>query len=122
MSETKKILIIDDSVIIRKTLRAILEKGQRYEVYEATNGEEGYRQYCTLKPDLVTMDIMMDKMNGMELTKKIIEQFPDAKIVMISSNDQREKVVDAVKSGAKNYIVKPFSEDRVIATIRAIIG
>ena len=119
---TWKILIIDDSIITRKALHNIFEKYGVYEIHEATSGEEGMRQYTTVLPDIVTMDIMMADMNGAELTKMIVAKYPLAKIIVVSANDQRSIVLEAIRNGAKNYITKPFTEEKVLTAVRTLLS
>jgi len=119
--ERKKVLIIDDSTVTRKSLRDFFSSLQRFDIHEAENAEEGYSSYRKILPDLVTMDITMKGMNGVELTRKLMEEFPAAKIVMVSASDQQEMVVQALRSGAKNYIVKPFDNDKFAAIVNSIV-
>lgn len=115
------VLIVDDSRTSRKMLREILEKGHHEIIGEALNGEEGYLKYKELKPDLVTMDITMPKMDGIEslsLIKKIDE---NSKVVMITAAGQKEKMVEAVKRGADEFITKPFDEDDILEAINKIM-
>ena len=108
-----KILIVDDSRTSRKILRGILEN-EGYEVVgEATNGQEGYERYCELKPDLVTMDITMPVLDGIEALKKIKGEYPDAKIVMITAAGQKAKMVEAVRNGATEFVTKPFEPEHL---------
>ena len=94
------ILIVDDSRTSRKILKGILE-GEGYEVVgEATNGQEGYDRYVELKPDVVTMDITMPVLDGIEALKKIKSEYPDAKVVMVTAAGQKTKMVEAVQNGA----------------------
>ena len=119
---TWKVLIIDDSVITRKALRNIFEKYGVYEIHEASNGGEGMRQYEEVRPDIVTMDIMMGDFSGAELTKRIIAKYPLAKIIVVSANDQRDIVLEAIRNGAKNYITKPFAEEKVLTAVRNLLS
>lgn len=106
-----KILIVDDSRISRKMLRNLLEADGHEIVGEAVNGEEGYLMYKELTPELVTMDITMPRMDGIEALQ-LIRKFDDgAKVVMISAAGQESKIITAFKHGAKEFITKPFDED-----------
>lgn len=107
------VLIVDDSMVMRKTLKSILEKEGFTIAEEATNGEEAVAKYQTAKPDFVTMDINMPKKDGIQAVKEIKAIDSNAKIVMISSLDEKELVVEAIKSGAKYYILKPVTENKV---------
>lgn len=113
-----KILIVDDSAISRKKLKAILEAGKHQIIGEAGDGVEACDKYKALKPELVTMDITMPNMDGITALKQIIKSDPKAKVVMITALGMGETILEALNSGAKNYITKPFSEDQVINSIR----
>lgn len=116
-----RILIADDSVVIRKTLKKILLRAGHQVVSEAENGYEAIEAYRTTQPDIVTMDISMPMMNGIEATEKIIMQYYDAKIVMISAVDEKNKVFEALEKGAKHYILKPFNENTVLKIIDVVL-
>lgn len=113
-----KILIVDDAAFMRMMLRGIF-LGAGYEVVgEAANGVEGIQKYKELRPDFVTMDITMPEMNGIEATKEITAFDANAKIVMCSAMGQQAMVLDAIKSGARDFLVKPFDAKKVIETVR----
>jgi len=116
------ILIVDDSKTSRKMLRAVLEKGNYEIIGEASNGEEGFVKYKELKPDLVTMDITMPSMDGIESLALIKHEDESAKVIMITAAGQKEKMVEALKSGAEDFITKPYEEDIVLDTIKRVIG
>lgn len=116
-----KILIVDDSMIMRRNLKAILVQAGHSVIAEASNGKEAFIEYEKHMPDLVTMDITMPIMNGIDAVKKIISSFPDARIVMISALDQRNMVFEALENGAKHYIVKPIAADNVLSVIHAVL-
>lgn len=116
-----RLLIVDDSAIMRRNLKHILE-GAGFEVVgEGVDGKKGYDLYKELKPDLVTMDIEMPNVDGVTAVKNIIRDFPEAKIIMVSSLSQKSLVYNAIKSGAKNYIVKPIVVDKVIKVINEVL-
>lgn len=114
------VLIVDDSRTSRKILRGVLERGGFEIVGEATNGEEGYLKYKELNPDIVTMDITMPTMDGIESLSLIKHADENAKVVMITAAGQKEKMVDALKRGAEEFITKPFDEAEVLATIKKV--
>lgn len=117
-----KILIVDDSRTSRKILKGILE-GEGYEVIgEATNGQEGYDRYVELKPDVVTMDITMPVLDGIEALKKIKGEYPDAKVVMVTAAGQKTKMVEAVQNGANEFVSKPFEPEQLKAIIDKVVG
>ena len=116
------ILIVDDSRTSRKILKGILE-GEGYEVVgEATNGQEGYDRYVEMKPDVVTMDITMPVLDGIEALKKIKSEYPDAKVVMVTAAGQKTKMVEAVQNGASEFVSKPFEPEQLKKIIDKVIG
>ena len=117
-----RILIIDDAKFMRMTLANILLKANHEIVGEGENGKQAIELYKTLLPDLVTMDITMPEMGGIEAVRVIKEQFPDAKIIMCSAMGQQSMVMDAIKSGAKDFIVKPFQAERVLEAVKKVVG
>ena len=116
------ILIVDDSRTSRKILKGILES-EGYEVVgEATNGQEGYERYAELKPDVVTMDITMPVLDGIEALKKIKGEYPDAKVVMVTAAGQKTKMVEAVQNGANEFVSKPFEPEQLKKIIDKVVG
>lgn len=111
------ILIVDDSRTSRKILRRILEDKGYTIVGEAGNGEEGYLKYQELHPDLVTLDITMPKMDGLEALRLIRKYDENAKAVMITAAGQKEKMLLAIKSGAADFIAKPYEGSDVVKVI-----
>ncbi|HJV45703.1 MAG TPA: response regulator [Bacillota bacterium] len=116
------ILIVDDAMFMRAMLKRILEENGHTIVGEASNGEEAVSKYKSLSPDLVTMDITMPDMNGIEAVKSITALDPDAKIIMCSALGHHHMVLDAIKAGAKDFIVKPFQPDRVIEAFKRVLA
>jgi two-component system, chemotaxis family, chemotaxis protein CheY len=117
-----KVLIVDDATFMRFSIRTMLEKNGFEVVGEAENGAIGVKKYMELKPDVVTMDITMPEMSGIEALKAIKQHDPNAKIVMMSAMGQEGMVKEAILSGAKSFIVKPFKEEHVISTLNKISG
>jgi len=115
------VLIVDDTKFLREKLKEILQNSGFSVVGEAENGVEAVELYKQLKPDLVTMDITMPKMNGIEAVKLIKEQFPNAKIIMCSAIGQQKMVVEAIEAGAKDFIVKPFDDLRVLEAVKHVL-
>ena len=113
----KRVLIADDAMFMRATLKRLLEKNGYDVVGEAENGRVAYEKYLQLLPDIVTMDITMPEMDGLEALKKIMETNRAAKVVMISAVGQEDKVKTAIISGARNFILKPFKDENVIKTL-----
>lgn len=118
----KRILIVDDAMFMRKLMSDILKKAGYEIVAEAGNGEEAFNKYKEFEPDLVTMDITMPDVNGIEGVKMITAQFPDAKVLMCSAMGQEGMVIDSVKAGARGFIVKPFVAEKVVAEVQKLIG
>lgn len=117
-----RVLVVDDTAFARMTIRNILEKQGFVVVGEAANGREGVEKYKELRPDVVTMDITMPEMNGLDALKAIMAFDPKAKVVMITAMGQEAMVRSAVLAGAKSFIVKPFKEDHVVNAIKKVLG
>ena len=117
-----KVLIVDDAAFMRMMIKDILQKNGIEVVGEASNGIEAVNLYKKERPDVVTMDITMPDMDGIEAVKEIKVFDPSAKIIMCSAMGQQSMVMDAIKSGAKDFIVKPFQADRVLEAIRKVVG
>lgn len=115
------ILIVDDSSIMRRNLRSILQQDGHVVVGEASNGEEGLKLYDQFKPDLVTMDVTMPVMDGIAAVKRIMALHPEARIVVISAFDQRNMLFEAMENGAKHYMIKPITSDKLRSTIRTVL-
>jgi len=115
------ILIVDDAAFMRLTIRKMLEKNGIEVVGEAENGIEAISEYNKLKPDLVTMDITMPEMTGIDALKEIMKQDSKARIIMITAMGQEALVKEAVMNGAKGFVVKPFNEEHILQTIRQLI-
>jgi two-component system chemotaxis response regulator CheY len=113
----KNVLIVDDSRTSRRVLRDILERAGYTIVGEAVNGQEGFDEYMKLKPDIVTMDITMPVLDGIDSLKLIREADPNAKVVMITAAGQKHKMMEAVKLGAAEFVAKPFVEESVVDAI-----
>lgn len=114
------ILVVDDSLIIVQKLRKILEMVGYKVVRTAATGREAIAAYRACKPDVVTMDITMPDMDGIEATRAIISEFPDAKIIMVTSHGQEQMVLEALKAGAKGYVLKPFQDFKVFEAIQKV--
>lgn len=116
-----KIIIADDAAFMRMVLKNMLERYGHEVVAEADNGLAAVEKYKENKPDLVTMDITMPDMDGIEAVQKIMSMDPNAKVIMCSAMGQQGMVLDAVKAGAKDFIIKPFQEERVISSIEKVL-
>lgn len=118
----KRIIIVDDAPVIRLVLRDLLEGAGFEVVAEGENGVEAVQKYTELRPDLITLDITMPEKDGIEALKDIKALDPAAKVIMVTALDERDSLVDAVKHGASDYVMKPFEEERVLSAVRAVLG
>ena len=112
-----KVLIVDDAAFMRMMLRDILAKNGFEVVGEADNGKVAVQMYSEVKPDVVTMDITMPEMDGIAAVKEIKAGDPNAKVVMVSAMGQQAMVIEAIRAGAADFIVKPFQPDRVLEAL-----
>lgn len=116
------ILVVDDSAIMRRNLVTIFTQAGHNVVAEAINGGQAHLLYRTHLPDLVTMDITMPGVSGIEAVKLIIKDYPDAKIIMVSALNQRNMVFEALELGAKHYLIKPITPEAVISVANKVLG
>ncbi len=117
-----KVLIVDDAAFMRSMIAQILEKSGDFEVVGyATTGAEALQRYQELGPHLVTMDIIMPEMDGIEATRAIIEHDPDAVIVMCSALGQEALVIESLAAGARDFIVKPFTAEKVLQMVHNVL-
>lgn len=116
--DSLKVLIVDDSPIISRKLTMMVELLGYKVVKTAATGTEAIAAYRASRPDVVTMDITMPDMDGIEATRRIVSEFPDAKIVMVTSHGQEKMVLEALKAGAKGYVLKPFDGKKVSEAIQ----
>jgi len=119
MSNT--VLIVDDADFMRVMLKDILTEIGLQIVGEASDGAQAISLYDELQPDLVIMDIMMPEMDGITALKKILSKDPEAVVVMITALGQKDKVLESIQAGARDFVVKPFDQDRVQATIKELM-
>lgn len=117
-----KILIVDDAAFMRMMIKDSLKKNGYENIIEASDGEQAVQFFKSENPDLIIMDITMPNKNGLEALKEIRELDSNAKIVMCSAMGQESMVVEAIRNGAKDFIVKPFKADRVLKTVQGILG
>ncbi|MDQ7028680.1 MAG: response regulator transcription factor [Ardenticatenia bacterium] len=117
-----RILLADDHLMFRQGLRRLLEADPEFEVVgEASDGEEACALASELKPDVILMDIHMPRMDGVQATRQIVQQNPDAKIIILSMSRQKEYVVEAIKNGARGYFLKESDVFDLIPAIRAVV-
>ena len=117
-----KILITDDAAFMRTVLKNALVQGGHEVVGEAENGAMAAAKYKELKPDLVTMDITMPEVDGLEGLKQIKAIDPDAKVIMCSAMGQQAMVLEAIQNGAKDFIVKPFQNEKVLDSVQKVMA
>lgn len=115
-----RVLIVDDAAFMRASLKLMLEKNGFQVIGEAENGLVGIKKYKELSPDIVTMDITMPEMDGIQAIKEIMKVDPKSKIIVVSAMGQEPYVREAVLSGAKGFIVKPFKEDQIVKALGKI--
>lgn len=114
------VLVVDDAVFMRATIKRMLENQQFVVIGEASNGNEAVELYRQLLPDVVTMDITMPGMTGIEAVKAIVTEYPDAKIVMVTALGQQKLIVEAIENGAKDFITKPFNPDQIVQVLQNV--
>ncbi len=117
-----KIMLVDDAAFMRMMIKNTLTQQGYTDIVEAQDGAEAVTKFDEENPDLVFMDITMPNMDGLQALKKIKETHPDAKIVMCTAMGQETMVLDAIKSGAKDFIVKPFTPERIAETAQKFLG
>lgn len=117
-----RVMIVDDAAFMRMTIKKMLEAHGHSVAGEAENGVEAVRKYAEIKPDIVLLDITMPEMNGVDALKRIKELEPKAKVIICSAMGQQAMVAQAIQCGAKDFVVKPFEESRLIAAVDRVIG
>ena len=115
-----KVLIVDDSRVSRHYLRVILEENGHEVVGEAKNGQEGYEKFIELEPDVVTLDITMPVLDGLGALDKIMTLNSESNVIMVTSAGQKEKMVEAIKLGATEFIQKPFNPEQILEILKGI--
>jgi len=116
-----KILVVDDAAFMRMRCSKLLTENG-YDVVEAENGLDAIAKYKESKPDAVLLDITMPEMDGLTALKEIRKVDPEAKVAMVTAMGQQSMIMDAIKSGAKDFVVKPFQPDRVLAAVKKLVG
>ena len=119
---SKTVLVVDDAAFMRMTLKKSLENEGFEVVAEAENGKEAVEKYKNESPDLVTMDITMPEMDGLEAIKAIRDIDSESKIIMVSAMGQEKMVIEAIQAGAEDFIVKPFDDDRISEAINKVLS
>jgi len=121
MAEKKRILIVDDSGYMRQVIRRHLESKGFEVAGEASDGSEVVSMATELKPDLITMDLSMKTLGGIEATKQVKQAVPDAKVIVVSALGESRFIKEAVAAGAHDFIIKPFTEDRLISSVKSAL-
>ncbi|PKQ19530.1 MAG: two-component system response regulator [Actinobacteria bacterium HGW-Actinobacteria-6] len=114
---SKSVLVVDDAAFMRMMIRDILSK-EGYVIHEAVNGRDAVEKFAELRPDLVTMDITMPEMSGLDALRLIRQQDPAARVLMVSAMGQQRMIVEALESGAMDFLVKPFQPTKVLETVK----
>ena len=117
----KKVVIVDDAAFMRLTLKTMIERNGFEVVGEAENGLRGVAKCKELNPDIVTMDITMPEMDGIEALKNIRKNNPSASVIMVSAMGQERFILEAISNGAKGFLVKPFKEETVISALNKLL-
>ncbi len=117
-----KILLVDDAAFMRMMLKTTLSQAGYTDLIEAEDGVKAVEAYSASKPDMVFMDITMPNKDGLETLKEIKAMDPGATVVMCSAMGQESMVMESIKSGAKDFIVKPFKPERILSTVKKILG
>ncbi|TYQ12913.1 UNVERIFIED_CONTAM: two-component system chemotaxis response regulator CheY [Acetivibrio alkalicellulosi] len=116
-----RFVIVDDAVFMRTLLKKMIEEVDNYKVVgEGSNGFEAIEQAKILKPDIMTLDITMPEMDGIKAVKDIVKCSPNTRIIMVSAMGQQSMVIEAIKMGAKDFVVKPFEKSRVLQAIKNV--
>jgi len=118
---SKRVLIVDDAVFMRNVIKDIFTAAGFKVIGEASNGLEAVERYQELKPDLITMDIVMPFRSGIEATREIIKQDPNAVVLMCSALGQESLVMEAIEAGAMDFVVKPFRAEDVLAVVNKVL-
>jgi two-component system chemotaxis response regulator CheY len=118
----KRLLVVDDALFMRKILCGVAAEAGWEVVGEAANGAEAVSLYREYRPDLVTMDLVMPEMGGLEALRLIRALDPDARVVVVTALDQKQALMDSIREGAMDFIVKPFERERVLALLSKLGG
>ena len=118
----RTVLICDDAIFMRSMIADILKQAGFEVVGEAETGAEAVARYRELKPDLVTMDLVMPDMGGLDAVRQIMAEDPNAKVLMCSAMGQQALVVEAIQAGARDFVVKPFQPSRVLEAVQRVLG
>jgi two-component system, chemotaxis family, chemotaxis protein CheY len=115
-----RLLVVDDAMLMRRMIRDVAVESGWEVVGEAKNGQEGVDLFDRLRPDLVTMDVVMPEMGGLEALRMIKGLDPSARVVMVTALDQKQTIEEAIRDGALDFIVKPFERERIASLLGKI--
>lgn len=115
------VLIVDDVAFVRQTLSEILTEAGYQVIAEAADGQQAVEMYRKHRPDVVTMDVVMPNMSGIEATRKLLKAEPSARVIMVTAMGQENLIMEAINSGARDYITKPFSADLILKTLERVL-
>ncbi|WP_018962672.1 response regulator [Coprothermobacter platensis] len=118
----KKVLIVDDAAFMRMMIKNVLTQNGYEVAGEAANGQEALGLYDKTKPDLVTLDITMPEMDGIQTLKELLKRDSSANVIMVTAMGQQQLVIEAIQLGAKDFVVKPFQPDRLLDAVRKALG
>ena len=119
---SKRVLIVDDAAFMRMMIKNILSEAGYEVIGEAENGKQAIEKFAEYNPDLVTMDITMPEMDGISAVREILKQDGNAKVIMCSAMGQQAMVIEAIQAGAKDFIVKPFKNERVLEAVNKVLS
>jgi two-component system chemotaxis response regulator CheY len=121
--EKLSFVVVDDAVFMRTLLKKMIEEVEEYKVVgEGANGYEAIEQAKLYKPDVMTLDITMPELDGISAVKEVLKISPNTKIIMVSAMGQQSMVIEAIKLGAKDFVVKPFEKSRVVQAIKNVLS
>ena len=119
---SKRVLLVDDAAFMRMMIKNVLTQNGYEVAGEASNGQEALVLYEKVKPDLVTLDITMPEMDGIQTLKELLKIDPSANIIMVTAMGQQQLVIEAIQVGAKDFVVKPFQPDRLLEAVKKALG
>ncbi|QDU30574.1 Chemotaxis protein CheY [Anatilimnocola aggregata] len=119
---TKRLLVTDDAIIIREMIKDTASRAGWEIVGEACNGQQAFEKFRELKPDAMTLDLVMPEFDGLHALRSILGEDPSAKIVVVSALDQKTILKEAFKLGAADFVVKPFDHGQLVATLNRVTG
>jgi two-component system, chemotaxis family, chemotaxis protein CheY len=119
---SQRVLICDDAIFMRTMIADILKQAGFDVIGEAETGAQAVTRFRELRPDLVTMDIVMPDMGGIDAVREIVREAPEARILMCSAMGQQALVIEAIQAGARDFVIKPFQPSRVIEAVKRVLA